>query len=158
MMEPAVEEGVLQQLRNMSREDRRAFDGWLKANAVAGLLLMAVLIAMALVGARSARPDEAAVANGMKGAGGPAVTDGFTAAGPHADEAAAEPLYPGRHNAICRPAPILGCLCETNAGQVSIFPQLASDDADPVAPIRNVEYLRMVEWLRLTCQRVVNSK
>ena len=153
-----MEGGVLHQLRNMSREDRHAFDGWLKANAAAGLVLMAVLIAMALVSSRSARPDEAAVMNGMKGPGGPAVTDGFSAAGPHADEAATEPLYPGRHNAICKPAPILGCLCETNAGQVSIFPQLASEDANPVAPIRDSEYVRLVEWLRLTCQRVVNSK
>ena len=153
-----MEGGVLHHLRNMSREDRRAFDGWLKANAAASLVFMAVLIAMALVGSRSARPDEAAVANGMKGSGGPAVTDGFTAAAPHADEAATEPLYPGRHNAICKPAPILGCLCETNAGPVSIFPQLASEASDPVAPIRDIEYLRLVEWLRLTCQRVLDSK
>jgi len=153
-----VEGGVLHQLRNMSREDRRTFDGWLKLNAAAGLVFMAVLIAMALVGSRSARPDEAAATNGAKGPGAPAVTDGFTVAAPHADEAATEPLVPGRHNAICKPAPILGCLCETNAGQVSIFPQFASDDVDPVAPIRDVEYLRLVEWLRLTCQRIVNSK
>ena len=150
--------GVLHQLRSMSREDRRTFDGWLKLNAAAGLVFMAVLIAMALVGSRSARPDEAAATNGAKGPGAPAVTDGFTVAAPHADEAATEPLVPGRHNTICKPAPILGCLCETNAGQVSIFPQFVSDDVDPVAPIRDVEYLRMVEWLRLTCQRVVNSK
>ena len=38
MMELAVEGGVLHQLRNMSREDRRAFDGWLKVNAAAGLV------------------------------------------------------------------------------------------------------------------------
>ena len=153
-----MEGGVLHHLRNMSREDRRAFDSWLKANAAAGLVFIAVLIAMALVGSRSARPDEAAVANGMKGPGGPAATEGFTAAAPHADEAATEPLYPGRHNAVCKPAPILGCLCETNAGQVSIFPQFAGDGADSAARIRDVEYLRLVEWLRLTCQRVVNSK
>jgi len=153
-----VEGGVLHQLRNMSREDRRAFDGWLKLNAAAGLVFMSVLIAMALVGVGSARPDEAAVTNGVKAPGDPAATDGFTAAGPHANEAATEPLYPGRHNAICKPAPMLGCLCETNAGQVSIFPQFTGDDANPVAPIRDVEYLRLVEWLRLTCQRIVNSK
>ena len=153
-----MERGVLPQLRNMSREDRRAFDGWLKLNAAAGLVFVSVLIAMALVGSRSARPDEAVATNGTKGPGAPAVTDGFTAAAPHANEAATEQLYPGRHNAICRPAPILGCLCETNAGQVSIFPQLASDDADSIAPIRDVEYLRLVQWLRLTCQRVINSK
>ena len=149
--------GVLHQLRSMSREDRRTFDGWLKLNAAAGLVFMSVLIA-ALVGSRSARPDEAAATNGAKGPGAPAVTDGFTVAAPHADEAATEPLVPGRHNAICKPAPMLGCLCETNAGQVSIFPQLASEASDPVAPIRDIEYLRLVEWLRLTCQRVLDSK
>ena len=153
-----MEGGVRHQLRNMSREDRRTFDGWLKANVAVGSVFMAALIAMALVGSRSAMPEEAAVTNGMKGPRGPAVTDGLAAAKPHADEAATEPLYPGRHNAICKPAPILGCLCETNAGQVSIFPQLASEDANPVAPIRDSEYVRLVEWLRLTCQRVVNSK
>ena len=153
-----MEGGILHQLRSMSREDRRAFDGWLKVNAAAGLVFMAVLIAMAFVGVGSARPDEAVATNGAKGPGAPAVTDGFTAAAPHADEAATEPLVPGRHNAICKPAPMLGCLCETNAGQVSIFPQLASDDADSIAPIRDVEYLRLVQWLRLTCQRVINSQ
>jgi|SRR6516162_11130444 hypothetical protein len=158
MMEPAVEGGVRHQLRNMSREDRRTFDGWLKANVAVGSVFMAALIAMALVGSRSAMPEEAAVTNGMKGPRGPAVTDGLAAAKPHADEATTEPLYPGRHSAICKPAPILGCLCETKAGPVSIFPQFASDNAASAAPTGDVEYSRLVEWLRLTCQRIVNSR
>jgi hypothetical protein len=148
----AVGSRILHQLKNTLRENHRAFNGWLKANATFGLIFLVALIAMPLIESTSARPDEA-VANGSNVT--PAITNGFAAARQHADEAYTEPLYPGRHNAICRPAPILGCICETTAGQVSIFPKLASDS---IAPIRDVEYLRLVEWLRLTCQRVVNSK
>jgi hypothetical protein len=40
----------------MSEADRRAFDRWLKANAIAGVILAAGIIAMALAGSNSARP------------------------------------------------------------------------------------------------------
>jgi hypothetical protein len=40
----------------MSEADRRAFDRWLKANAIAGVILVAGIIAMALAGSNSARP------------------------------------------------------------------------------------------------------
>jgi hypothetical protein len=39
-----------QQYKNLSPEDRSTFDRWLKANAVAGLLIAGGLIAMALTG------------------------------------------------------------------------------------------------------------
>ena len=40
----------------MSEADQRAFDRWLKANAIAGVILVAGIIAMAWVGSNSARP------------------------------------------------------------------------------------------------------
>jgi hypothetical protein len=43
--------------KTMSEADRRAFDRWLKANAIAGVILVAGIIAMALAGSNSARPD-----------------------------------------------------------------------------------------------------
>jgi hypothetical protein len=41
----------------MSEADRRAFDRWLKANAIAGVILAAGITAMALVGSNSAGPS-----------------------------------------------------------------------------------------------------
>jgi hypothetical protein len=42
--------------KTMSEADRRAFDRWLKANAIAGVILVAGIIAMALAGSNSASP------------------------------------------------------------------------------------------------------
>jgi hypothetical protein len=70
-----------------------------------------------------------------------------------ADESS-DALYPGRYVANCKPAPIVGCLCETDKGRVSIFPQLVSDASDPAKPVRDGEYSQMVQWLRLTCQTI----
>ena len=153
-----MEGGVLHHLRNMSREDRRAFDGWLKANAAAGLVFTAVVIAMVLVGSRSARPDEAAVANGMKGSGGPAVTDGSLLPRHMQLKPPPSRYTQGGTTRFASPHRFWAAFARRNAGQVSIFPQLASEASNPVAPVRDIEYLRLVEWLRLTCQRVVNSK
>jgi hypothetical protein len=50
----------------MSREDQHAFDRWLKANAVVGLIFAAGLVAMALVGANSAPPGQTATADSMQ--------------------------------------------------------------------------------------------
>ena len=143
--------GILHQLKDMSREDRATFYRWLKANAVIGLMFVAALMGMVLIGSDLARPDEAAVAINTNGSKAP-VTGGAAAAGAHADEAA-EPLYPGRHIASCKPAPIVGCLCETE-GHASIFPQSVSDASDPAKLKRDSEYSQMVQWLRLTCQMV----
>jgi hypothetical protein len=104
---------------------------------------------MALIGSDLARPDEAALAINTKGSEAP-VTGGAATA--HPDEAA-EPLYPGRHIASCKPAPIVGCLCETE-GHASIFPQSVSEASDPANLKRDSEYSQMVQWLRLTCQTI----
>jgi hypothetical protein len=151
-----VERGcILHKLKDMSREDRHAFDRWLKANAVVGFVFTAALVAMALIGPDLARTDEAAISNSTAGSEAP-VAEGRAVAGAHAKEAD-ESLYPGRRIASCKPAPIAGCLCETGTGQVSIFPQFVSDAADPANPMRD-EYSRMVRWLRLTCQAVARSR
>jgi len=61
-------------------------------------------------------------------------------------------LYPGRYAMVCKPAPIAGCVCDTDTlGQVSIFPETASASADRV---REVERLRMIDWVRRTCMAV----
>lgn len=48
--------------QKMSREDRRTFDRWIKANAIFGLIFVVGLFAMALVGYGSREPRDAAVA------------------------------------------------------------------------------------------------
>jgi hypothetical protein len=63
-------------------------------------------------------------------------------------------LYPGRYVANCKPTPIVGCLCETDTGHASIFPQSVSDASDSAMPARDGEYSQMVQWLRLTCQTI----
>jgi hypothetical protein len=147
-----MDQGILHQLKDMSQEDRRTFYRWLKANAVTGFMFAAALMAMAIIGSDFARPDEAAVAIHTNGSEA-SVTGGAATA--HADEAA-EPLYPGRHIASCKPAPIVGCLCETDTGHASIFPQSVSDASasDPAKLKRDDEYSQMVQWLRLTCQTI----
>jgi len=67
-----------------------------------------------------------------------------------ADESS-DALYPGRYVANCKPAPIVGCVCETDtAGQTR---QLFQTDSELAyhARIGDIEYLRMTEWLRATC-------
>jgi hypothetical protein len=129
------------------------FERWLKANAVVGFVLITALIAMALVGSDLARPDEAVI----KYSEAPAA-DKLTAAGPHAVEAT-DPLYPGRYVATCKPGPMFGCVCEADSGrQLSIFPQFTSDAGYLTVSNLEVEYLRMIEWLRRTCQAVRNQE
>jgi hypothetical protein len=138
-----MDQGILHQLKDMSREDRRAFYLWLKANAVIGLMFAAALMAMALIGSDLARPNASEAPVARRSA----------TAGAHADEAT-EPLYPGRHIASCKPAPIVGCLCQTDTGHASIFPQSVSDASDPARLKRDGEYSQMIQWLRLTCQTI----
>src|SRR6516225_295962 len=64
-------------------------------------------------------------------------------------EEVAEQLYPGRYVAVCKPMPIVGCLCETDIGHASIFPQSVSDASDPAKLKRDGDYSQMVQWLRL---------
>jgi hypothetical protein len=77
---------------------------------------------------------------------------GATVAVARAEEES-EPLYPGRYVAVCKPAPIVGCVCETDVpGQMVPFPQLASQAGDHVDQLsQDAEYWRMIEWLRRVC-------
>jgi hypothetical protein len=149
-------ENLLRNFASMSREDRRTFDRWLIANTVVGFLWVIALIPMALIGSNSARPDEGALANSTSDVPAPAVR-GSAVAGTRANEAT-DPLYPGRYVATCKPGPMFGCVCEADSGrQLSIFPQF-SDAGYLTAPNQEIEYLRMVEWLRRTCQAVRNQE
>jgi hypothetical protein len=69
-----------------------------------------------------------------------------------ADAPHATNLYPGRYVAVCKPAPIIGCLCSSDSqGEISVFPELTGA-ADPRSKdVRDTEYLQMVTWLRRTC-------
>jgi hypothetical protein len=49
--------------KKMSREDRSTFNGWLKANAIVGLILMVGIVVMAAAGSRSAGKTDAATAS-----------------------------------------------------------------------------------------------
>ena len=60
---------ILYSLKTMSRDDRRAFDRWLTANALVGLIFAAGLIAMALVGSYSPAPKDGTLANSMQNRG-----------------------------------------------------------------------------------------
>ena len=68
-----------------------------------------------------------------------------------ADESSAA-IYPGRYAANCKPAPIVGCVCETDlAGSTRQIFQAAGDSNDHDHRNGGTEYLRMTEWLRATC-------
>ena len=74
-----------------------------------------------------------------------------------ADESS-EALYPGRYVANCKPAPIVGCVCESDSG--GQMPQLlpsTSKSADDDRRIQDIEHSRMIEWMRLTCIAVTQS-
>ena len=55
---------IIQQYRTMSPEDQLTFNRWLKANAVAGVIVLAGLVAMAMMGANSERPRDPILAAG----------------------------------------------------------------------------------------------
>jgi hypothetical protein len=74
--------------------------------------------------------------------------------GARADESS-EAIYPGRYAANCKPAPIVGCVCETDsAGPTRQLFQTAGESNDHDGRIGDIEYLRMMEWLRATCTTV----
>ena len=52
--------------RELSPEDQRTFDRWLKANAIVGAIFATGLIVMALTGSRSVGPRDAEVASRTK--------------------------------------------------------------------------------------------
>jgi hypothetical protein len=57
---------IFRHYKQLSREDQRTFDRWLRANAVVGLILAAGLVAMALAGSNSGTPRDAVMADGTK--------------------------------------------------------------------------------------------
>src|SRR6516165_2267369 len=76
---------------------------------------------------------------------------GGSATTARADESSAA-IYPGRYAANCKPAPAVGCVCETDlAGSTRQIFQAAGDSNDHDRRIGGIEYLRMTEWLRATC-------
>jgi hypothetical protein len=73
-------------------------------------------------------------------------------------EEVTEQIYPGRFIAVCKPAPVFGCVCESElVGQAQAFPRLTSETAGDAGLIRDDEHLRAIEWFRLTCQAVTQS-
>jgi hypothetical protein len=82
---------------------------------------------------------------------------GVAVTGVRAEEVT-EQIYPGRFIAVCKPAPVFGCVCESDlVGQAQAFPRLTSDTAGDAGLIRDDEHLRAIEWVRLTCQAVTQS-
>ena len=74
-----------------------------------------------------------------------------------ADEAS-KSLYPSRYVTNCKPAPIVGCVCDTDAGQALQPFRSTSGANDHTQRIRDTEYVRMIEWMRLTCNAVTQSE
>jgi hypothetical protein len=60
------EGGIAFYYTRLSREDRRTFDRWLKANAIVGAIFATGLIVMALTGSRSVGPRDAELASRTK--------------------------------------------------------------------------------------------
>ena len=76
-----------------------------------------------------------------------------TIAEAQADVPDAANLYPGRYAAICTPAPIFGCVCATDAlGEALMFTELDSTADHHLKDVADSEYLRMISWLRRSCE------
>ena len=74
----------------------------------------------------------------------------------NADELA-EPLYPGRYVANCKPAAGFGCICDTDStSQVSTLSSVSSETRN--GHIQDVEFRRLVEWMRLTCAAITQPR
>ena len=74
-------------------------------------------------------------------------------AGARADDASGA-LCPGQYVTNCKPAPIVGCVCEGDStGQMPQPLQSTSESGRT----RDIEYSRMIEWMRLTCIAVTQS-
>jgi hypothetical protein len=86
----------------------------------------------------------------------PAIAQTIAQAQPDAPDAAN--LYPGRYNAVCTPAPIIGCVCTTDSpGEVLTFPELDRTADHRLKDEGGTEYLRMIAWLRRTCMSLTQS-
>jgi len=78
-----------------------------------------------------------------------------TIAAAQADVSDAANLYPGRHSARCTPAPIFGCVCTIDPSEEAVmFTDLDSMADHDFKDVADSEYLRMISWLRRTCEAV----
>jgi hypothetical protein len=67
-------------------------------------------------------------------------------------------LYTGRHVAVCKPAPIAGCVCETDSlGHISVFAHLVGGPSGRVDQSADPELLRMIDWMRRICMTAIPS-
>ena len=72
-----------------------------------------------------------------------------------ADESS-DALYPGRYVANCKPAPIVGCVCKTDStGPTRQIFQTAGESDDHEGRPGDIQYQRMMEWLRATCSAAI---
>ena len=70
-------------------------------------------------------------------------------------EESSDALYPGRYVANCKPAPIVGCVCKTDStGPMRQIFQTAGESDEHEGRPGDIEYVRMMEWLRATCSAV----
>ena len=80
-------------------------------------------------------------------------TLGSTIAEAQADLPDAADLYPGRYAAVCTPVPIFGCVCATDPrGEALMFTEVDSTADHHLKDVADREYLRMISWLRRTCE------
>jgi hypothetical protein len=75
-------------------------------------------------------------------------------------DALAEPLYPARYVAHCKPAaPGFGCICDIDSTrQVSTLSPVSSKTRNDIEQIHDVELRRLVEWMRLTCEAITQPR
>jgi len=80
-------------------------------------------------------------------------TLGPTIAEAQAEVPDAANLYPGRYAAVCTPGPIFGCVCVIDSsGEALMFTELDSMADHHLKDVADTEYLRMISWLRRTCE------
>ena len=80
-------------------------------------------------------------------------TLGPTIAKAQADVPDAANLYPGRFAAVCTPGPIFGCVCVIDSsGEALMFTEPDSMADHHLKDVADSEYLRMISWLRRTCE------
>jgi hypothetical protein len=80
-------------------------------------------------------------------------TLGPTIAEAQAEVPDAANLYPGRYAAVCTPGPIFGCVCVIDSsGEALMFTELDSMADHHLQDVADSEYLRMISWLRRTCE------
>ena len=86
-------------------------------------------------------------------------TLGPTIAAAQADVSDGANLYPGRYAAVCTPAPIFGCVCVIDpSGEALMFTELDSMADYHLKDVADSEYLRMISWLRRTCESLPNRR